>query len=75
MKPLYVSIVYVLLSTWASAQQPEEALPDMQESMLEEAAAATDMVPEDDTQWQRLSIYASRKLSLKTAVVAALQSL
>lgn len=75
MKPLYVSIVYVLLSTWASAQQPEEALPDMQESMLEEAAAATDMVPEDDTQWQRLSIYARRKLSLNTADEAALQSL
>lgn len=75
MKPLYGSIVYVLLSAWVYAQQPEEALPAIQENMLEETAAATDMVPEDDTQWQRLSTYARRKLSLNTADEADLQSL
>ncbi|PSL47475.1 hypothetical protein CLV51_102323 [Chitinophaga niastensis] len=57
------------------ARQQEEPLPAIMESNLENETAGTDVVSEDDAQWQRLNALARHKIPLNVADEATLQSL
>ncbi|CAL1520213.1 hypothetical protein MMC2321_03976 [Chitinophaga sp. MM2321] len=57
------------------ARQQEEALPATLESEVENEAAGTDVVPEDDADWQRLHAWSKHRIQLNEADEATLQSL
>ncbi|MGF6927659.1 hypothetical protein QFZ48_003159 [Chitinophaga sp. W2I13] len=59
----------------AWARQQEETLPQAMENNLENEAAGTETVPEDDAQWQTLNALARHKIQLNTADEATLQSI
>lgn len=59
--------------TWA--RQQEEMLPPAMENNLENEAAGTETVSEDDAQWQTLNELVRHKIRLNTADEATLQSM
>ncbi|SEW55386.1 ComEA family DNA-binding protein [Chitinophaga arvensicola] len=59
----------------ALARQQEESLPAAMENQLENEAAGTETVSEDDAQWQHLYALQRHKIQLNTADEAALQSI
>ncbi|MFY0253779.1 ComEA family DNA-binding protein [Chitinophaga sp. 30R24] len=63
------------VSSIASGRQQEETLPIAMENNLENEAAGTSAVSEDDAQWQQWNMFVRHKIQLNTADEATLQSL
>jgi hypothetical protein len=68
-------LLLLLSGRKAWARQQEETLPPAMENNLENEAAGTETVSEDDAQWQTLNALVRHKIQLNTADEAALQSM